>query len=76
MISIEYKPWVIRGISSTAWMVYVTVTDSKDLSQIAEVKRRLNEKVVDGIVVASSTSIAIEKLGWNKLDKFTYYKIF
>lgn len=71
-----YVPWVLRGYPGMAWQVYVEITGSRDISDLIEVKRRLNNPPVCGMVLAENRSKALKRLGWKELDDGLWYKIF
>lgn len=76
MIEITYTPWQLRGCESPTWQVYVENTDSHSIAQLIEVRRRLNNPPVTGLVLAENRSPALKRLGWKELDNGLWYKVF
>jgi hypothetical protein len=75
---IIYHPWRLRGFNGPVWQVYVEITESRDISQLVAVKRRLNTPPVSGIILAENNSRALARLGdgWKELDNGLWYKVF
>lgn len=76
MIKISYTKWALRGANYPVFQVYVEITDSHDISQLLEVKEKLNNAPVKGIVLAENKSVALKRLGWKELDSGVWFKIF
>lgn len=76
MISIEYKPWLLRGCSIPVWQLYVEIKGSKSISNLIKVRDYINTNVVTGIVLVENRSKAIKRLGWEELDTGVYYRRF
>lgn len=73
---ITFTPWVLRGYSGKAWQVYVEITNSRDISKLIEVKKRLNNPPVTGLVLVENSYTAIKRLGWEKLCDGIWYRYF
>jgi hypothetical protein len=76
VISLEYKPWALRGYKGQVWQVYVIIEDSHSLRDLIEVKTRLNSGEVYGLVLVENSSPAIRRLGWDSFADGVYYRYF
>lgn len=76
MLKVEYKSWCLRGYSGKVWQVYAEITNSRDISKLIEVKKRLNNPPVTGLLLVENNSPAIKRLGWEKLCDGIWYRYF
>lgn len=78
MISVQYKPWTLRGYSGEVWQVVIVITGSRSIKKLIKVKQLLNNPPVRGLILVENKSPAMKRLGpeWKEMEHGVWYKIF